>query len=91
MNRRYGNLLPENAYFNWTDIPSIPIRSTVSFVLLSSLEADAVLLQDQSRVNVTAESFVGGFLGPDYADRSNWLITPDSIVCHSHAPTIRYS
>ncbi|KLO20760.1 phosphoglycerate mutase-like protein [Schizopora paradoxa] len=39
--KRYGSLLPENAYFNWTGIPNIPVRST-----------------DQSRVNVTAESFL---------------------------------
>ncbi|WVQ73040.1 hypothetical protein IAR50_002603 [Cryptococcus sp. DSM 104548] len=33
---------------------------------------------DEERVQVTAQSFASGFLGPSYTSRSTWQITPDS-------------
>ncbi|WVQ85972.1 hypothetical protein IAT38_008140 [Cryptococcus sp. DSM 104549] len=60
---KYRDLLPENAYFNWTGVDNIPVRST-----------------DQQRVNATAQAFTAGFLGIDYAARSDWSVTPDSLT-----------
>ncbi|ODN81545.1 hypothetical protein L202_01964 [Cryptococcus amylolentus CBS 6039] len=66
---RYKSLLPDYAYFNWTGVDNIPVRSTP--VLRRTV-------QDEERVHHTAQSFTSGFLGPNYLSRSTWQITPDS-------------